>query len=135
MPKNTSNIGFGPVSSVQISGSFGIVTDIGYIEGVDITYEPTPMPINDGQMFQGTGLAKCEVRARQTDAGIIASASLMASNGGEITVVAVDGTTYTCGPALAQVKVDRPFEAGEGHFLTLTIQQQVVSESVFTVQS
>lgn len=135
MSKNTSDIRFGPISNVAFSSSFGEIADIGYVEGADVTFEPAPISTNDQQMFQGTGLAKLELRTRQSDPGLIASASVARSDGAKFTITGINGTVYTCGPALCYYTTTRPFEAGEGHMITFTIQKQVADESDFIVQS
>lgn len=134
MSKNTTNIRFGPTTQAQVSSSDG-TNDIGYIDGADITFEPAPITINDQQMFQGSGLAKVELRAKQTDPTTMGYFETMMDEEGYIILTSLDGITYTCGPALAQVNTARSFEAGEGHIATVTLQKQVGDESDFIVQS
>ena len=133
MAKNTANIRFGPMTTVQVSSSDGAALDIGYVDGADITYEPTPVSINDGQQFQGTGLAKCEVRAKQTDTTNMGYFSTMMNEEAYFIITDVTGKVYTCGPSLATVATARSFEPGEGHIVTVTLQKQVQDESDFIV--
>jgi hypothetical protein len=133
MAKNTTNIYFGPMTQVQVSSSDGAALDIGYVDGADITYEPAPITINDGQQFQGTGLAKVEVRAKQSDSTNMGYFDTMMDEEAYFIITDVAGKVYTCGPALANVATARSFEAGEGHIVTVTLQKQVAAESDFIV--
>ena len=140
MSVNTSNVKFGPMTSAVASGSFGTL-NLGILDSGNITFEPTIIPTNDRAGYQPTGLSKCEIITKQTDPSMIASASLMKTDGVKLTITTVDGTIFTCGSGSgfnetrASYNVSRPFEPGEGQILAITIQREVTDENKFVNQS
>lgn len=130
MPLDATKIYSGPLSNLQISGSFGQF-DVGYCDGADITSDPQLIPVNPGQQLEGSIMYNAEIRIKEATVALQQSASLMRNNRSKFIMTTVPGEVFTTTPALCQYSTARPFTATDGHMLVLKTAWTAVSESGF----
>lgn len=128
MAQDATKIFAGPATKVELSANGSDWTDIGFANAnAEISWEPAPTELMDGNNAQLSGLGKVSVEMVQTDSGTLTTIKTYRTAKAYVRITASDANTYVVNGVFLSYSMKRGFKAGEPHMLTITGQRHTIN--------
>lgn len=124
MAADASKIYSGPATKVEVSPDGATWTDLGYMKAnAVISWEPNKAELSDQNEVPLTGLGKISLDLVQTDNATLTILKSYKTTKAYVRITAVDGKTYQVSGIFLSTPIERPFQPGEPHKITVTGQR------------
>lgn len=132
MAQDATKIFSGPVTAIELSANGSSYTDIGYgTANAEITWEPAPQELSEGNQIQLAGLGKIKVEMVQTDSGTLATVKSYRTSKAYVRLTTAEAKTFVVSGIFLAYALKRGMKAGESHILTITGQKYTINPDDF----